>query len=676
MATIGDLIINMNANTAAIVTELRRVSNLSFDTAKQVQRSFSLIGTAALGMLSTAAAALAVGIEKTLEWEVHIGKLALAAGTTVETMSGLSYAAKIMGLDIDNIAQAMARLDKQLLQAALGNKRAGQNVALLGLDLSTIKTSDDALMQLSAHFSAMPTGMMKTAEASAAFGKSFQHMLALLNPGPAALKELITEAGRMGLIITQDQVNAAKVWEENMARMKESLHGLYVEITNAVIPAMNDLLQHFQDTKAQGGWLKATVEAIVALGPLVGGLQNEGAAIAYLTQGSISIAIAHDKLAKAVKDATLPVSDHQKAIDALAKTFDGMMTSLETQVAMFGKGAMAIQEYKLETDAAAIGERAWGIELAKTYRQQQQQLTMMQTLAPFFAKTLQDQYKRDMADKLALNMATSIELGKQLDLVQKLNAEQLSPAGPGEFKPEVSKEFQDAYDWQMNSLKYSIATWGRTRAEITRFNMAQADGGPIAKAMTEQIIAQQDKLQHLQVVTATWGEFTRVADRSLNDLIFSGKKFTQVLADVTKQLGELLLKMALFGAPGSSGGGLFGSLFKGIFGGLTGGLFGGGAPTASFGDFSALAFAGGGAVDANVPILVGENGPEIFRPSTAGAIIPNGGGAGGGPTIIYQIDARGSSITEAQFQRSLQLFENRAVQRALQAGQEIQLRTA
>src|SRR2546421_11210154 len=98
MPTIGELIINLNASTAAFVTELERVKNLSFDTAKQVQRSFNLIGTAALGMVSVAAGALAVGIEKTAEWEVKILHLAESAGTTVETMSGLSFAAKMMGL--------------------------------------------------------------------------------------------------------------------------------------------------------------------------------------------------------------------------------------------------------------------------------------------------------------------------------------------------------------------------------------------------------------------------------------------------------------------------------------------------------------------------------------------------------------------------------------------------
>src|SRR6266576_6329916 len=170
MPTIGELIINLNANTASFVTELDRVKNLSFDTAKQVERSFSVIGTAALGMISVAAAAFAVGIDKTAEWEVHILHLAQSAGTTTETMSGLSFAAKMMGLDIDRVATAMERFDKQLLSAQLGNAKAQQNMLLLGIDPKTIKTSDDALLQLADHFAKLPEGAVKAGEAALAFG--------------------------------------------------------------------------------------------------------------------------------------------------------------------------------------------------------------------------------------------------------------------------------------------------------------------------------------------------------------------------------------------------------------------------------------------------------------------------------------------------------------------------
>src|SRR5260370_33215728 len=147
MATIGELIISLNANTASFVTELERVKNLSFDTAKQVQRSFAIIGSAALGMISTAAGAFAVGIQKTAEWEVSIFHLAQAAGTSTETMSGLSYAAKMMSIDIEHVAVAMEFFAKNLYAFGTGTSKGAIKKVFeeIGLDPSPIKISDDAL---------------------------------------------------------------------------------------------------------------------------------------------------------------------------------------------------------------------------------------------------------------------------------------------------------------------------------------------------------------------------------------------------------------------------------------------------------------------------------------------------------------------------------------------------
>lgn len=56
--------------------------------------------------------------------------------------------------------------------------------------------------------------------------------------------------------------------------------------------------------------------------------------------------------------------------------------------------------------------------------------------------------------------------------------------------------------------------------------------------------------------------------------------------------------------------------------------------------------ADGGPVSAGKPYLVGERGPEIVVPRSAGQVLPNG--AGGGTTNVYQIDARGADISVAQ----------------------------
>ena len=67
----------------------------------------------------------------------------------------------------------------------------------------------------------------------------------------------------------------------------------------------------------------------------------------------------------------------------------------------------------------------------------------------------------------------------------------------------------------------------------------------------------------------------------------------------------------------------------------------------SFGIFSNLpGFANGGRPPVGRPSIVGERGPEIFVPTTAGTIIPNNkmGGMGSSTNIVVNVDASGSNV--------------------------------
>jgi len=99
------------------------------------------------------------------------------------------------------------------------------------------------------------------------------------------------------------------------------------------------------------------------------------------------------------------------------------------------------------------------------------------------------------------------------------------------------------------------------------------------------------------------------------------------------------------------------SAFFGAFAG-TGGIVG---------DFASAALAAikprakGGPVTGSSPYLVGERGPELFVPSTAGSIIPNGAGMGGGVAVSYNIDARGATMELTQALPTILADNNRRI---------------
>jgi hypothetical protein len=84
----------------------------------------------------------------------------------------------------------------------------------------------------------------------------------------------------------------------------------------------------------------------------------------------------------------------------------------------------------------------------------------------------------------------------------------------------------------------------------------------------------------------------------------------------------------------------------------------------------------GGPVSGGVPILIGENGPELFLPSGAGNIIPNnalkssGGGRGGGGQTVFNFagaNFNGISDVSAFFDQ----LQSEASRRNIQLGNRI-----
>lgn len=74
----------------------------------------------------------------------------------------------------------------------------------------------------------------------------------------------------------------------------------------------------------------------------------------------------------------------------------------------------------------------------------------------------------------------------------------------------------------------------------------------------------------------------------------------------------------------------------------------------------------GGPVSPGQPYLVGENGPEMFVPTSAGSVAPNGGsgGAGRDVNVAISINAPAQSSTPQSLQRSSRQVAS-AVRRAL-----------
>lgn len=136
----------------------------------------------------------------------------------------------------------------------------------------------------------------------------------------------------------------------------------------------------------------------------------------------------------------------------------------------------------------------------------------------------------------------------------------------------------------------------------------EADSKPIQSAL-ESVSRDADR---------TLGDVARWGDRITTGFVgaaVQGKNLSDVLRGIALDLANTTLRQTVINPLGDLLGGAIGSIFG---------------------------RAGGGAVSANTPYIVGERGPELFVPPSAGRIEPQLSGGAAPVSVAITIDARGA----------------------------------
>ena len=169
--------------------------------------------------------------------------------------------------------------------------------------------------------------------------------------------------------------------------------------------------------------------------------------------------------------------------------------------------------------------------------------------------------------------------------------------------------------------------------------------GETGRTLREEIDAQAAAIGRLTEEYAqaeSRAQFFDDAQQTLKDgildAIVEGENLAGVLEDLAKSFARAALEAALFGtgpfAGAGNGNGLLGGFMKAI---------GGGAASL------AGARASGGPVTGGKAYLVGEKGPEIVVPRSAGSVLPNRAlrGSGGSPVSVNVINQAGARVDVA-----------------------------
>lgn len=241
-------------------------------------------------------------------------------------------------------------------------------------------------------------------------------------------------------------------------------------------------------------------------------------------------------------------------------------------------------------------------------------------------------------------------------------------------KGREERPFFEAVEKDLLNLERQMQLIGKTSEEAATLEArwalldeAKKRGIPVNETLNAQIDAQAAQVGRLtgelERAEIAQDQFETAIDGiagAMSNALLEGESLREGLANVLKQIASDIMNSGIRNAlMGQFGGGGFGGILGSIFGGVRGNdaLSGALRGTGAFGGFRAA----GGPVNANTAYMVGERGPEIIVPRSAGQVIPNhklGGGTFAPQTSIV-IQGNADERTIALMQRELDARDRR-----------------
>lgn len=269
----ANLLFNIGADASDAESTVKRFRTLmsnelggikdGFDAwSKGMLRSLSNMRGAAGGAAGAAAAAI-VGLasafvaatRKTAEFADEIENGMDKTGLGAVQMSRLRFAAEQMDVQYGTLVGSLVKFQRAIVEADKGTGEQAAAFRRLGISVHDVHEGTGNLMPLllrtSDAFKSQSSMVEKAAIAQQLFGRAGAEMLPFLGLGSEGLKHFGDEAERVGRVISDETVQAAKEYRIAARALKAELDGLWFSIGKHGIPILTKI------TAAMIGFIEA-----------------------------------------------------------------------------------------------------------------------------------------------------------------------------------------------------------------------------------------------------------------------------------------------------------------------------------------------------------------------------------------------------------------------------------
>ncbi len=680
----GSIIIDLLMRTGSFVTDTKRAQKQLKDFQKDVAGTAASLKNQLVGAL--AAAGVALSFDALLQGAAKFKDLEEEVGASAESIASLSVAAATAGVPIESIAASALKLTKNLSGVDDESKAAGAALAALGIPIEEFKRLDPVqrIDALAKAFAGFADGPEKSAVAIALFGKAGAEQLRVFK----ALEEqggrqvILTQqqieladafADRQSKLTGTLQAYAQVAVTDILPSLND-LTAVTSDIVRELVGVDSAGKKLAGDSSvAQFARGAADVLAFVAdiAQGVVGLVQSIG--VGFGANAAIVSAVLDGEFGQARTIAEEARNDIARILNP--ELFSQRLARLRAEAAR----ASAPDPNQSAAESARLGRRP---QLKFDGAVKPPKGTTTQSEAEKYLETLQKQGEATLQLTTYEKALLEIQSGRLKGVTPQLKRAILAQAEFNDLNKQAIElrdaevavntnrakaqlETVDALVKGNKELRDEIALIGLDELGITSVERARISS---LRALKEEELARRaangaadETLQALEAEIAALKEREDllgqkinkgIEQRGIEDARKTATKASDALADSIEQgilegyrrgssltdifLNELKAQFAktvlrpLIQPVADAGNQLIGSLVQAAFSAFSGGsgvgIVPGDSPLSATGEAILGRRAGGGDAHRNVggALLVGEKGPELFRPSTSGRVIPNG----------------------------------------------------